>query len=79
MAVSLVRSPQTNAVVNKVHVQEGQFVRAGQELFTLDSRADETNVAKMRAQLAKDAAMLADAQRQLARARDLLATAYRQI
>lgn len=65
--------PQTNAVVNKVHVQEGQFVRAGQVLFTLDSRADETNVAKMRAQLAKDAAMLADAQRQFARGRDLMA------
>lgn len=64
--------PQTSGVVAQVHVQEGQFVRAGTLLFSLDSRADETNVAKMRAQLAKDEATLADAQRQFARSRDLL-------
>jgi RND family efflux transporter MFP subunit len=65
--------PQTNSVVTRVHVQEGKFVRAGELLFTLDARPDETNVAKMRAQMAKDEAMLADARRQLARSRDLLA------
>ncbi|MGI9132633.1 MAG: efflux RND transporter periplasmic adaptor subunit, partial [Rhodoferax sp.] len=65
--------PQLSSVVTRVHVQEGQFVRAGQLLFTLDSRPDEANVAKMRAQLAKDEAALADAQRQWARSRDLLA------
>ena len=64
--------PQASGVVTQVHVQEGQFVRAGAMLFSLDSRADETNVAKMRAQLTKDEATLADAQRQLARSRDLL-------
>jgi len=64
--------PQTSGVVTQVHVQEGQFVRSGALLFSLDSRADETNVAKMRAQLAKDEATLADAQRQFARSRDLL-------
>jgi RND family efflux transporter MFP subunit len=64
--------PQTSGVVTQVHVQEGQFVRAGAMLFSLDSRADETNVAKMRAQLSKDEAMLADAQRQFARSRELL-------
>jgi RND family efflux transporter MFP subunit len=65
--------PQTSSVVTQVHVKEGQFVRAGEVLFTLDSRADDTNVAKMRAQMAKDQATLADAQRQLARGRDLMA------
>ena len=64
--------PQASGVVTQVHVQEGQFVRAGVMLFSLDSRADETNVSKMRAQLAKNEATLADAQRQFARSRELL-------
>lgn len=65
--------PQTSSVVTRVHVKEGQFVKAGDLLFTLDTRPDEANVAKVRAQLSKDEAVLADAQRQLARSRDLLA------
>jgi RND family efflux transporter MFP subunit len=64
---------QTSSVLTAVHVKEGQFVKAGELLFTLDSRADEANVAKMRAQMAKDEAALADAKRQLVRSRDLLA------
>ncbi len=64
---------QVTSVVTRAHVQEGQFVRAGDLLFTLDSRSDEANVAKMRAQVAKDEAALADARRQLARSRELLA------
>jgi len=56
---------QVTSVITKVHVQEGQSVRAGDLLFTLDSRSDEANVAKMRAQVAKDEAALADARRQL--------------
>jgi RND family efflux transporter MFP subunit len=65
--------PQATSVVTQVHVKEGQFVKAGDLLFTLDSRADQANVEKMRAQVAKDQAALADAQRQLARSRELLA------
>lgn len=64
--------PQVTSVVTRVHVREGQFVKAGELLFTLDSRGDEANVAKLRAQMAKDEAALADAQRQLARSRELL-------
>ncbi len=64
---------QVSSVVSKVHFHEGQFVKAGDLLFTLDARTDEANVAKARAQLAKDAAALADAQRQYARAQQLLA------
>jgi pyruvate/2-oxoglutarate dehydrogenase complex dihydrolipoamide acyltransferase (E2) component len=60
--------PQLSSMVAKVHIQDGQFVKAGDLLITLDSRTDEANVAKARAQLAKDNAALADAQRQLARA-----------
>lgn len=64
---------QMNSVIAKVHIREGQFVKAGELLFTLDARTDEANVAKARAQLAKDRAALADAQRQFARAQQLLA------
>jgi RND family efflux transporter MFP subunit len=65
--------PQVTSVVTKVHIREGQFVRAGELLFTLDARTDEANVAKARAQIVRDEAALADAQRQLARSRELLA------
>jgi RND family efflux transporter MFP subunit len=64
--------PQIASVVARVHITEGQFVKAGELLFTLDSRADEANRAKAQAQLERDQAALADAQRQLARSRDLL-------
>ena len=67
-----VRSQVTN-IISKVHIRDGQFVKAGELLFTLDARTDEANVAKAQAQLAKDNAALADAQRQWARAQQLLA------
>lgn len=67
---------QVTSVVNKVHIREGQFVKAGELLFTLDARNDEANVAKARAQLARDQATYADANRQLQRARELLAQGF---
>lgn len=71
--VSVDVKPQVSSMVLKVHVREGQFVRAGEPLFTLDARTDEANLGKAQAQLQKDLASLADAQRQLARSKDLLA------
>ena len=68
--------PQTNSLVTRVHVKEGQFVKAGELLFTLDARPDEANLAKVRAQMVKDQAVLTDAQRQLARSRDLMAQGF---
>jgi RND family efflux transporter MFP subunit len=65
--------PQVSSTITKVHIREGQFVKAGQLLFSLDARGDEVNLAKARAQLAKDQAQLADADRQLARSKDLFA------
>ncbi|MBW8828596.1 MAG: efflux RND transporter periplasmic adaptor subunit [Burkholderiales bacterium] len=65
--------PQVSSTITKVHFKEGDFVKAGQVLFTLDARPDETNVAKAQAQLQKDLASLADAQRQLARSKELFA------
>lgn len=68
--------PQVTSVIRQVHVREGQVVRQGELLFTLDSRADEANLAKAQAQLVRDQAALADAQRQLARSRELLAQQF---
>lgn len=65
--------PQATSLIARVHVQEGQFVKAGQLLFTLDARAAEAEVARVRAQLQRDEAALADAQRQLRRSQELLA------
>ena len=65
--------PQVSSVIRQVHIREGEFVKAGQLLFTLDVRADEANVNRAKAQLQRDQIGLADAQRQLARSRELLA------
>ena len=68
--------PQVSAVVTKVNVRDGQYVKAGELLFVLDARTEDANIAKAQAQLAKDSAALADAQRQLKRAQDLLARQF---
>ena len=64
---------QVTSTIAKVHFAEGQFVKAGQLLFTLDARTEEANLAKARAQLVKDQASLADAKRQYERAKQLFA------
>ena len=68
--------PQVTAAITQVHVREGQFVRAGELLFTLDNRSDEANIARLRATLARDEAALADARRQLARSQELVAQGF---
>jgi RND family efflux transporter MFP subunit len=57
--------PQVTNVVAKVHIKEGQKVKAGDLLISLDDRADRANYEK--AQASAD-----DAQRQLNRAEELL-------
>lgn len=64
---------QVTSTVAKLHFADGQFVKAGQLLFTLDARTDAANLAKTQAQLLKNQAALADAKRQLERARQLFA------
>ncbi|MBC3935092.1 efflux RND transporter periplasmic adaptor subunit [Undibacterium sp. CY7W] len=68
--------PQITSTVTRVHIKEGQFVRAGELLVTLDSRNDEVNLAKAQAQLDKDMATLADLQRQLVRSKDLVSKKF---
>jgi len=65
--------PQVSNIVQKVHVKEGDFVKAGQPLFSLDARADLANLEKARAQQLKDQATLSDLERQYRRSQELLA------
>jgi len=65
--------PKVHNIVRTIHVKEGQFVKVGQLLFTLDERSDQSNVAKARAELAAGQSNLADAELTLKRNEDLLA------
>lgn len=64
--------PQVSSTVQAVHIKEGQTVKPGDLLFSLDSRMDEANMARARAQLLRDQADLADARRTLSRSQELL-------
>lgn len=64
--------PQITSTIAKVHIKEGQFVRAGELMFTLDDRSARANVDKAQAQVARDQATLADLQRQYQRSQELL-------
>lgn len=59
--------PQTQNIVRQVHVVEGQDVRAGQLLFTLDQRSDTSNVDRAKAQVARGRADLVEAESALRR------------
>lgn len=64
--------PQTTSTIAKVHIREGQFVKAGEVMFTLDARSAQAAVEKAQAQVARDRAALADLDRQVQRSMDLL-------
>jgi multidrug efflux system membrane fusion protein len=63
--------PQTQSIVQTIHVKEGQTVNKGQLLFTLDERNDIANVEKAKAQLAKSQADRNDAKSTLQRNQEL--------
>ena len=64
--------PQISAIVRTVHIKEGQFVRKGDKLFTLDARTESANLSKAEAQLAKSNAGFANAVRNLKRQQKLI-------
>jgi RND family efflux transporter MFP subunit len=68
--------PQVSNLIAKVHIKEGQFVKAGDVLFSLDDRGDRVNLQKAQAQLTKDQAGLAELERQFARNRELLGKGF---
>ena len=63
--------PQITSTVTHVHIREGQNVKAGEVLFSLDSREAQANLQKALAQIEKDKADLANAKRNLERQQEL--------
>ena len=68
--------PRIQQIVRSVDVREGQEVRAGQLLFTLDSRNDTSGVDKAQAQVVRDRADLEDAEIALKRNQELLVKSF---
>lgn len=68
--------PQISATIKTVHIKEGQFVRKGDRLFTLDTRTENANLGKAEAQVTKDRSDLANAERNLERQRELFRQEY---
>lgn len=68
--------PQTTATIRTVHIKEGQFVKQGELMFSLDDRADRANQDKAQAQVERDRVSLADLERQYKRSQDLLAQKF---
>ncbi len=67
---------QISATIKAVHVREGQFVRQGDRLFSLDVRTEDANLGKAEAQLTKSRADLANAERNLLRQRELFSQKF---
>ena len=70
-----IRSQVTGAIT-KVHFQEGQDVKEGDLLFTVDPRPFEATLKQAEANLAKDRAVLANAREQARRYEELVKKQY---
>lgn len=68
--------PQISATIKTVHIKEGQFVRKGDRLFSLDARTEDANLSKSAAQVAKDRVDLLNAERNFERQRELFRQEY---
>jgi len=64
---------QMTSTISQVHIREGQFVKAGQLMLTLDGRSERAAIDKARAQVVRDRAALLDVERQHRRGLELLA------
>jgi len=67
---------QITSTVREIHIREGQNVQKGDLLISLDARAEEANLRKAEAQVEKDRADLATANRNLERQRELYAQKF---
>ncbi len=67
---------QVGGTLLKQHVREGDTVRAGQLLFSLDARPAEARMAQSRAGLVGAQAQTADAEQKLERLKPLIQTGY---
>jgi membrane fusion protein, multidrug efflux system len=65
-----------DAVIDQVLVKDGQYVKAGDVLFQLDSRASQATLHQAEATLARDQVTLANAQRNANRDKSLIAKSF---
>jgi RND family efflux transporter MFP subunit len=65
--------PRVSGYLQAVHFRDGDFVRQGQLLFTIDQRPARAQVDQAQAQLARAEATLVNARTELARSRELAA------
>lgn len=63
--------PQKNGMISEIHFKEGDDVKKGQLLFSLDSREDDANVKKAEAAVVSAQALLLSAQRDYERSKEL--------
>lgn len=68
--------PRVGGELQRVHFTEGEDVRAGQVLFTIDPRPYETALREAQSRLARDQALLHKAEADLARYQDLVRRDY---
>ncbi|MFB0612536.1 efflux RND transporter periplasmic adaptor subunit [Aurantiacibacter poecillastricola] len=66
--------PRVTGYLQQVHLNDGQYVRAGEPLFTIDPRPARAAFQQARAQLARAEALLANARTELARSETLAAS-----
>jgi len=63
--------PRVTGYLQRVHFLDGDYVRAGEPLFTIDARPSQAALAQARAQLARAEAVLANARTELQRSETL--------
>lgn len=63
--------PRASGYLQRAHFTDGQYVRAGQLLFTIDARPSQAALDQARAQAARASATLANARTELARSETL--------
>ncbi|KAF7600816.1 MAG: efflux transporter periplasmic adaptor subunit [Candidatus Dactylopiibacterium carminicum] len=68
--------PQKNGMITAIHFREGNELKAGQLMFTLDARDDDANVGKAEAAVASAEAGVTIAERDLARSQELYEKQY---
>lgn len=66
--------PRVTGQLQQVHFNDGQYVRAGEPLFTIDPRPARAALEQARAQLARADALLVNARTELARSETLAAS-----
>jgi multidrug efflux system membrane fusion protein len=67
---------QVDGELVAVHFKNGQFVKAGDPLFTIDPRAFQAQLKQMQATLAKDSAQLENADKELERVTSVVGKGY---